>query len=397
MPKISHVRPVLLSASYANLQTNLEVLNHLPSGYKTCGLVELTLDDGTVGLGEGYLAVFAPRVFEELIYLLTPTLLGRDISDHDLIVHEMLLTTGYWSLQGAAQHALSAVETALWDCKAQLAGLPLYRLLGYNDDTPRLKLYASGGDSRTPEAMSVEFENIQHLGIDTFKIRSRKEDVNKARWCLQRGSQDGIEIAIDMTQNLAIPSQSVEDVLQFIDTIGYREQIAFIEEAFGPDSVEDFPRLRHATSVPIAGGEIVTTFRELEARIAANYYDIAQPDATVIGGNQPTLDLFNVPQASNTNIYVHCWGGSVGMMANYHVAVAGGGQIAEWPMPQFAIRDVLLKESWDIREGYLYLSDSAGLNIHLTPEIEENFKFRDDAVYDCLVRESKKLPDAVWV
>jgi len=397
MPKISRVRPVLLSAPYANIENNLEVLNHLPSGYRTCGLVEITLDDGTVGLGEGYLAVFAPRVFEALIHLIAPILVGQDIDHHKQIYHELLNTTGYWSLQGAAQHAISAVEIALWDCKAQLADVPLYRLLGYKGDPPRLKLYASGGDSRTPEAMSTEFKAIKQLGIDTFKIRARKEDVNKARWCLQHGTQEGIQIAIDMTQNLAIPSQSIEDVLQFIDTIGYTEQIAFIEEAFGPDSVEDFPRLREETTIPIAGGEIVTTFRELQARMVSNYYDIAQPDATVIGGIQPTLDLFKVAQATDTTIYVHCWGGPIGMMANYHAAVAGGGQIAELPMPQFAIRDALLKDRWDIRDGYLYLSDAIGLNTHLTPEIEETFRFREEAVYDCLVRNSKKLPDAVWL
>jgi L-alanine-DL-glutamate epimerase-like enolase superfamily enzyme len=396
MPKIIHIRPVLLSAPYADTETNLEVLHHLTSGYRTCGLVEITLDDGTVGLGEGYLAVFAPRVFESLIHLLAPILIGCDIDNHKQIYNELLLTTGYWSLQGAAQHAISAVEIALWDCKAQLANIPVYRLLGYEGDAPRLKLYASGGDSCIPDAMSVEFEAIKQLGIDTFKIRARKEDVNKAIWCLKQGVENGTKIAIDMTQNLAIPSQSIGDVLRFVDDIGFTEYIAFIEEAFGPDSIEDFPHLRGEITIPVAGGEIVTTFRELQGRIEADYYDIAQPDATVIGGIQPTIDLFKVAQASNTEIYVHCWGGPVGMMANYHAAIAGGGQVAEWPMPQFELRNALVKDKWNIQDGYLYLPDSPGLNTHLTQAIEDEFAFREDAVYDCLVRDSKKLSDTIW-
>ena len=52
MTKIKTVRPILLSAPYANADTNAEVQLHLPSGYRTCGLVELTLEDGTQGLGE---------------------------------------------------------------------------------------------------------------------------------------------------------------------------------------------------------------------------------------------------------------------------------------------------------------------------------------------------------
>src|SRR5262245_30785084 len=56
MPAITNIRPVLLSAPYA-WPDNLEVQRHLPTGYRTIGLVEVTLDDGTTGLGEGYLAV----------------------------------------------------------------------------------------------------------------------------------------------------------------------------------------------------------------------------------------------------------------------------------------------------------------------------------------------------
>ena len=63
MPVVRSVRSVLLSAPYAEPEGNLEVLLHLPSGLRTTGLVEITLSDGTVGLGEGYLAVFAPTVF----------------------------------------------------------------------------------------------------------------------------------------------------------------------------------------------------------------------------------------------------------------------------------------------------------------------------------------------
>ena len=64
MSKIRKVRPILLSAPYANQDTNFEVKLHLKSGYRTCGMVEITLDNGTKGLGEGYIAVFAPKVFK---------------------------------------------------------------------------------------------------------------------------------------------------------------------------------------------------------------------------------------------------------------------------------------------------------------------------------------------
>ena len=100
MPIIKKIRPVLLSAPYANPETNLEVQLHLTSGYRTCGLVEITLDDGTTGLGEGYAAVFAPRVFEQMILLLRPYLIGKDVMDFNKIYQDLLLVVGYWSMQG---------------------------------------------------------------------------------------------------------------------------------------------------------------------------------------------------------------------------------------------------------------------------------------------------------
>ena len=393
MVKIVRVRPVLLSAPYANTETNLEVAHHLKSGYRTCGMVEIMLDDGTTGLGEGYLAVFAPRIFEELIHLLSPTLIGRDINDHVQISHDLQVTTGYWSLQGAAQHALSAINIAIWDCRAKLANMPLYRFLGY-DGSPTLKLYASGGDSLHPHAMEVEFEQIQQLGCDVFKIRARNDDVNKAKWCLKQSIQADIRIAIDMAQNLAIPSQSIDDVMTFLQQVGFNDRIAFIEEALGPDVIDQFPDLCSKVDIKIAGGEIITTFREIAQRVREHYYDIVQPDATVIGGVQSVVDVFPVANEVNCDVYVHCWGGAVGMMANYHAALSGGGKIAEWPLPAFSIRDRMA--DWQIRNGQLHLPDSPGIGVYLTPEIEREFAFRDDAVYACLVPQSHKLPDAVW-
>ena len=130
-----------------------------------------------------------------------------------------------------------------------------------------------------------------------------------------------------MTQNLADPSQSVDDVLEFVAACADTKlkPLAFLEEVQGPLNVEELPGLRRAVGVPVAGGEIVTTPEELNARIRAGCYDIAQPDATVIGGIGPVLDVFAAAKSAGVRVYVHCWGAGVGMLANYHAALAGGG------------------------------------------------------------------------
>ncbi|MDG2068211.1 MAG: hypothetical protein P8J84_06380, partial [Paracoccaceae bacterium] len=60
MSRIVNIRCVLLSSPYADAD-DPEIKECFPNGPKrTIGMVEVTLEDGTTGLGEGYLAVFAP-------------------------------------------------------------------------------------------------------------------------------------------------------------------------------------------------------------------------------------------------------------------------------------------------------------------------------------------------
>lgn len=396
MPKITRVRPVLLTAPYTDPKRSVEGLLCLPTGYRTTGLVEITLDNGVVGLGEGYLAVFAPKVFREIADLVAPVLIERDPRDLDQLMRELLLTTGYWSLQGAAQHVISAFEMALQDCRARLEGVPVWKLLG--GEARSMKLYASGGDAIDQEGMLGEMDQIQAMGIDVFKMRARRGQEDKAAFCQREGKPRGIDIAVDMTQNLAVPSQTIADIEAFLEGLNERggRMPVFLEEVLGPQELEGFTELKkRLPAARIAGGEIVTTAPELNARIEKGYYDIAQPDATVIGGLGPTLEVFAAGRKHDTEVYVHCWGGPVGMMANFHVALAGGGMLVEWPTLPYELRHTLVPGPWQIEAGYLTLTEAPGFGIELTKEIEKAYPFREDATYNCRV-DFSKLPRVSW-
>ena len=397
MITITRVRAVLLSAPYGDSKSSAENRLHLPSGMRTCGFVEITLSDGTIGIGEGYLAVFAPRVFQAIVDLLEPLLVGKDAQDIETRFRDIVTATGYWSFQGAARHVISAVEIALQDCAARLDGLPLWRRLGGSELRP-LDIYASGGDSIGPDAMAVELATVASLGIRTFKIRGRAHQVDKVAWTQRAGSDLGIGIAVDMTQNLVVPSQTPDDVLGFIRDVTDASGVApvFLEEVLGPDRIDELPNLRAASSVPIAGGEIVTTEAELIQRIRAGSYDIAQPDATVIGGLQPVLEVFAATRATDVRVYVHCWGAGVGVLANYHASLAAGGIMVEWPLPSYPLREELLDGVLTMGNGVATLSELPGLGIQLTPELEKEFAFREDAAYDCLVDPARVPPAGDW-
>ena len=81
MPKVEKIRCVLLSSPYADAD-DPEIKECFPNGpRRTVGMVEVTLDNGVTGLGEGYLAVFAPLVFGSIVDLCTPYVEGKEAFD----------------------------------------------------------------------------------------------------------------------------------------------------------------------------------------------------------------------------------------------------------------------------------------------------------------------------
>jgi L-alanine-DL-glutamate epimerase-like enolase superfamily enzyme len=216
---------------------------------------------------------------------------------------------------------------------------------------------------------------------------------------MQQGAARRINIAIDMTQNLQDPGQSVSDVVKFVNTVEQAsgQHLFFVEEVLGPTKVKDYPLLRQQLNVKVAGGEIVTTPQELIERIASGTYDIVQPDATVIGGISAVTEVINTARRYITETVVHCWGGPVGMMANYHAALAGGSTLVEWPMPQFVLREAMVVDSWRIEKGQLWLSEAPGLGVELSPEVEQAFAFQEDAIYHCFARSRAMYQESQWL
>jgi L-alanine-DL-glutamate epimerase-like enolase superfamily enzyme len=385
VPTIAAVRPVLLSAPYAD-PDNMEVRRHLPTGWRTTGLVEITLADGSVGRGEAYLAVFAPKVFAEIVEIMAPHLVGTESLEVAARYRDMCDVTAYWSVTGAARHVVGAVETALWDANGTHLGQPVHELLG-GARTRSIPLYGSGGDSGTRAGTESELVAAAGMGIRTVKIRARHAEVDKVVATTELASRSGIAVAVDMCQNLAVRGGTADEALEFLARVvaGTGRPPAFLEEPLGLDRLEEYPRLRAAAGAPIAGGEIVTTPGELVARVRAGYYDLVQPDATVIGGIGATSEVF---AAAPDRTVVHCWGSGVGMAANYHAAFAGGGTLAEWPLPAYPLRTELLAEPFRVVDGQLLAPTAPGLGIRLTDEVERRYPFRPDAVYRCLVEET---------
>jgi L-alanine-DL-glutamate epimerase-like enolase superfamily enzyme len=397
MPNITNSRCVLLSSPYADAD-DPEIKECFPNGPKrTIGMVEVTLDNGVTGLGEGYLAVFAPKVFESIVDLCRPQVMGKDGFDIAGRVRDLRSLCDYWSLQGAARHVIAAFEIALQDAKGKSLGVPVYDLLG-GPKADAIPIYGSGGCCDAKHQFLREFELLESLGITRYKMRAIKTDILRTAWVLEEAGKRGIEVGVDMCQNLADPPQEVEDVVAYVEAVHALtdQRMIFVEEAIGPDAPEGFKALRGRIDVPVCGGEIITTPKEMIERINNDVYDFVQPDASVMGGISAVMDVFEAARAKGTDVVVHAWGGAAAIMASYHAAFAAGGKLVEYPMLDFPLGTEMIGDQGRIVEGQLLRPTAPGLGLTLTPEMEARYPFDETAVYSCALIDFGPPPDSYW-
>ncbi|MEI7601419.1 MAG: mandelate racemase/muconate lactonizing enzyme family protein [Aestuariivirga sp.] len=397
MPQIANARCILLSSPYADAD-DPEIKECFPNGPKrTIGMVEITLDNGVKGIGEGYLAVFAPLVFKSIVELCTPQVVGKDAFDIERRTRDLRSLCDYWSLQGAARHVISAFEIALQDAKGKSLDRPVYDLLG-GARLDSIQIYGSGGCCDAKIQFIRELELLQSKGIELYKIRSVKRDIFRTAWILEEAAKRGISVGIDMCQNLADPPQAVEDVVHFVSEVRKVSQqpILFLEEAIGPDAPEGFKALRRQIDIPVYGGEIITTPKEMITRMKDGVYDGVQPDASVMGGISAVMDIFAASRETGTRVVVHAWGGAAAIMASYHAAFAADGDLVEYPMLDFPLGAEMIGDQGQIVSGRLIRPTTPGIGVTLTPEMEARYPFDPAAVYSCALIDFGPPPDEYW-
>ena len=397
MPQIASARCILLSSTYADAD-DPEIKECFPNGPKrTIGMVEITLDNGVKGIGEGYLAVFAPLVFRSIVELCTPQVVGKDAFDIERRMRDLRSLCDYWSLQGAARHVISAFEIALQDAKGKSLGKPVYDILG-GARLDSIQIYGSGGCCDAKVQFICELELLQSKGIELYKIRSVKRDIFRTAWILEEAAKRGISVGIDMCQNLADPPQAVEEVVHFVSEVRKVSQqpILFLEEAIGPDAPEGFKALRRQIDIPVYGGEIITTPKEMITRMKDGVYDGVQPDASVMGGISAVMNIFAASRETGTRVVVHAWGGAAAIMASYHAAFAADGDLVEYPMLDFPLGAEMIGDQGQIVDGRLIRPTAPGIGVTLTPEMEARYPFDPTAVYSCALIDFGPPPDEYW-
>jgi len=278
------------------------------------------------------------------------------------------------------------VEIALWDIIGKAANLPVYRLLGGNQD--RIKAYGSWGEMKTPERAAADAKKYVALGYQGLKVRihsnSIDEDVEQVK-AVRTAVGDGVEIMVDANQARVVNVNNAQpewDLKRALQTCRRLEDlnVRWLEEPLKQWDVAGLEELRRHTTVPIAGGEYDENLCGYLPLLDA--FDILQPDIVRVGGILGTRKVGILAEARNKLCVVHTWGDGLLMHPSVQLAASMTNcPYLELPdeRPNWApeVRDILLKNPVVIDpDGYVTVSQAPGMGYQLDWDVVEKYTVR---------------------
>ncbi|MEH6781706.1 MAG: mandelate racemase/muconate lactonizing enzyme family protein [Rhodoglobus sp.] len=371
---ITAVRAVLLSHRYQPGEELTWVGGTIWSW--DAALVEVTLSDGTTGVGEAGAGIMAAEAVPGIVDAFRPYVLNQEFAHPLEVADHLRAYTAFWARGGMLNGVAGAIETAAVDAVSKRLGVPAYDVLG-GLKRDWIESYASGGLGTTFGEVSDWAAAQIEAGFGTVKFRAMT-DPDTTIALLDHVTAllpEGVQFVIDAVQACASHPWPVDEAIR----VGHKAAelgARWYEEPCQADDVAGYAAVRAAVDVPISGVESNGTVRDFAQLLEANALDVAQPDVTFVGGPKAFAQVAELAHASGVKTVPHVWGSGVTFAANLHTVLANPHvELFEYCTLPNPLRDAMRVEEVDFRDGGIVAPKSPGLGIQLTPEIEARFPF----------------------
>lgn len=373
-----------------------------PAGIRLVIVKVETTEPGLYGLG---CATFTQRplaVIEAVEKYLDPFLRGRNVDEIEDI-YQSSYVSSYWRQGPVLNNALSGVDMALWDIKGKRAGMPVYELLGGKCRMAApVYLHASGRDFAevTDSARKLLDEGVHHVrmqvevpGQATYGTASDLhthdtidgptsphnvfEPADYARLVprlfeyARRELGDEVELLHDIHERVppAMAVQIAKDLEPF--------RLFFLEDALPPEELDHFRRLREASHVPIAMGELFTNVNEYLPLITERLIDFIRVHLSDIGGFTMARKIASLCEFFGIRTAWHGPGDTspIGHAANLalDLAIPNFG-IQEFTPFNQATQDVF-SGCPELRDGMLWSNGKPGWGMDINEELAAKFPY----------------------
>lgn len=389
--KITQLGTSLISASWGETDPYWRGGN-----VKSSAIVTVDTDESITGVGETLIGYFAPEVVPAMVDYYAQLLIGRDPDDIDDLWRTMFKSSYFWGRSGAALSIISAIDIALWDIRAQVAGKPLHALLG-SLARDRQLMYASGGGSLWPLERNVDkVQAYAALGYRGAKIAigsglnvtwdplaghrwqlpatDMLVELEGEKWRLLRAAM-GPEFEL-ITQSAGLTPWTLAHALRFAEAIA-PARLLFYEEPLLYDRPSDYAELRRRSLTPIAGGESLSGLAMFQQFLDAGALDILQPDLTYVGGITVGLKVATLAEAHGLRVAFHV-GGSFGpgFAASLHLSlVTPNAMILEQPPAAARVQAAMCRFPISMTDGCIDAPTIPGLGVSMSADDAKQFAF----------------------
>lgn len=352
------------------MSRTLELLESHVSDRTQWHFVVLRDADG-LALGECSDSGDPARLLAEL-ELAARELRGRDLTaDRLAIVDALARRVGEQTGANAFVSAtlMGGLEQLLTDHAAQAAGEPVWKWLGGSAPAP-VPLYANinrvpGG--RTPADVAAAAAKAVTAGFSVVKCapfdvadgdRSLADTGLRRLRAIREAVGDDVEVRVDCHDRL--PAEEIHRLLPALEDL----RIGWLEDAVALDRTRDLRALRAATSIPLAGGELMFHAAEAGTAVSEGLIDVLMPDVKHAGGIERVLSIARgVPDLA---VSPHNPSGPVATAAAAHLfSVCPNATELEYQFGETPWRSDLVGGLERMAEGRLHADDRPGLGLTL--------------------------------
>jgi mannonate dehydratase len=366
--------------------------------------LKIETSDGVTGLGDATLNGRELAVASYLNDHLIPCLIGRDahaIED----IWQYFYRGAYWRRGPVTMSAIAAVDMALWDIKAKVAGLPLYQLLGgkcrdgamvYTHATGptieatiekaqayiaqgfkavRLQTSVPGlkttyGVSKTQKSYEPADADIpsEHVWSSEKYLRSVPELFQKAR--------DVLGWDVHLLHDVHHRLTPIEAARLGKDLEPYR--LFWLEDTVVAENQANFRLIRQHTTTPLAVGEVFNSIWDCKQLIEEQLIDYIRATVTHAGGIThlrriaALADLYNVRTGCHgpTDLSPVCMGAAL----HFDVSIPNFG-VQEW-MHHAPETDEVFPHSYHYRDGALHPGEAPGLGVEIDEKLAAKYPYK---------------------
>ena len=253
------------------------------------------------GLGYTYADVSTAKLVESK---LAGIVSGRDAFSPQSVWEAMVEQTRNLGRPGITSMAIAAVDTALWDLKARMLGLPLCKLLGMAHD--RVPVYGSGGfTTYSNERLAEQLGGWAEQGIPRVKMKVGSEPERDPERVKVARDAIGPDARLFVDANGAYSRKQALDLAgRFAD----EARVSWFEEPVSSEDLEGLRLLRDRApaGMEIAAGEYGDDAPYFRRMLEAGAVDVLQADVTRCGGITELLRVGALCRAHSLPLSLHC-------------------------------------------------------------------------------------------